>query len=123
MSPLLAAAVKTSAYQLLKLKFLSVVPLSKDATHIYIGFGCFLLAVTVLRIPPTSFKAILPCLAASLLMEVADLRDEFVYTGELRWAASLKDVVNTNLISVLLVLLFRARGPNGSRARAQPRGR
>ena len=109
--PVLAAAAKTSAYQLLKLKVLSIVPLAKDAAHIYIGFACFLLAVTVLRIRPASFKAVLPGLIVSLLLEVPDLRDGLVSTGHLRWAASLKDVANTNLIPVLLVMLFRSRGP------------
>ena len=106
---LFAAAVKTSAYQLLKLKVLALVPLAKDAAHIHIGFACYVLAVTVLRIRPASFKAVLPGLLVSLLMEVPDLRDGLVSTGHLRWAASLKDVVNTNLIPVLLVLFFRAR--------------
>ena len=109
--PVLASAAKTSAYQLLKLKVLSIVPLAKDAAHIYIGFACFLLAVTVLRIRPASFKAVLPGLIVSLLLEVPDLRDGLVSTGHLRWAASLKDVTNTNLIPVLLVMLFRSRGP------------
>jgi hypothetical protein len=104
---LLAAAVKTSAYQLLKLKVLSVVPLAKDAAHIYIGFACFLLAVIVLRIRPASFKAVLPGLIVSVLMEVPDLRDGLASTGQWRWAASLKDVVNTNLIPIALVALFR----------------
>jgi hypothetical protein len=120
---LLATAAKTSAYQLLKLKVLAVVPLAKDAVHIYIGFGCFVLAVTVLRIRPTSFKAILPGLLASLLMEVPDLRDGLVSAGHLRWAASLKDVVNTNLIPLLLVALFRLRAPPGVSSGNQSPGR
>jgi hypothetical protein len=109
MPVLLAAAVKTSGYQLLKLKVLSVVPLAKDAAHIYIGFACFLLAVIILRIRPDSFKAVLPGLIVSLLMEVPDLRDGLASTGHWRWGASLKDVVNTNLIPVLLVALCRTR--------------
>jgi hypothetical protein len=107
--PFLAAAVKTSAYQLLKLKVLGAVPLAKDAAHIYIGFACFVLAVTVLRIRPTSFKAVLPGLIVSLLMEVPDLRDGLASTGHLRWGDSLKDVANTNLIPLVLVALFRVR--------------
>jgi hypothetical protein len=121
---LAAAAVQTSAYQLLKLRFLAVVPLAKDAVHIYIGFACFVLAVTVLRIRPASFNAVLPGLVVSLLMEVPDLRDGLVSTGHLRWAASLKDVVNTNLIPLLLVALFRTRilrerGGAGGQARGR----
>ena len=121
---LLAAAVKTSEYQLLKLKVLALVPLAKDAVHIYIGFACFLLAVVVLRIRPSSFKAVLPGLIVSLLMEAPDLRDGLASTGEWRWGASLKDVVNTNLIPVALVLLFRTRllRDRGT-PKAQPRGR
>jgi hypothetical protein len=106
---LAAAAVQTSAYQLLKLRFLAVVPLAKDAAHIYIGFACFLLAVTLLRIDAGSLRALLPGLVVSLLLEIPDLRDGLVSTGHLRWAASLKDVVNTNLIPLVLVLLFRLR--------------
>jgi hypothetical protein len=109
-SLLVAAATATSAYQLLKLKVLHVVPLAKDAVHIYIGFACLLLAVTVLRIRPTSFKAVLPGLVVSLAMEISDIRDELVYNGHVLWAASLKDVVNTNLIPLLLVALLRTRG-------------
>jgi hypothetical protein len=121
---LLAAAVKTSEYQLLKLKVLDVVPLAKDAVHIYIGFACFLLAVIVLRLRPSSFKAVLPGLVVSLMMEAPDLRDGLASTGEWRWGASVKDVVNTNLIPVLLVVLLKAgllrdRGT----ARGQARGR
>ena len=110
---LLAAAVKTSEYQLLKLKVLALVPLAKDAVHIYIGFACFLLAVLVLRIRPASFKAVLPGLIVSLMMEAPDLRDGLASTGEWRWGASVKDVVNTNLIPVVLVLLFRLRALKG----------
>jgi len=122
---LMAAAVKTSEYQLLKLKILSLVPLAKDAVHIYIGFACFLLAVIVLRIRPGSFKAVLPSLIVSLLMEVPDLRDNLADTGRWLWGASAKDVVNTNAIPLLLVVLFRTGLLRGDRAAAkgQPRGR
>jgi hypothetical protein len=117
--PPLLTVVPTSDYQLLKLRVLSVVPLSKDAIHIYIGFAGFLLAVIVLRIRPTSFKAVLPGLMVSLVMEIADLRDELLYNSHMLWAASLKDVVNTNLIPLLLVALFRARDRTGAQARGR----
>lgn len=122
---ILAAAVKTSGYQLLKLKVLHVVPLAKDAAHIYVGFACFLLAVIVLRIRPSSFKAALPGLLVSLLMEVPDLRDNLADTGRWLWGASVKDVVNTNVIPLLLVVLFRTRLLRGDRAagKGQARGR
>ena len=45
----------------------------------------------------------MPGLVVSLAMEVFDLRDGF------GWGASLKDLVNTNLIPFLLVQLARWR--------------
>ncbi len=47
--PLLAAG--TSAYQGLKLRVLSIVPLAKDAIHVYIGFGCYAGTVLLFRLP------------------------------------------------------------------------
>jgi hypothetical protein len=101
--------MKTSAYQLLKLHFLQVVPLAKDAVHIYIGFGCLLLALLVLRRPLRSWWVLLPGLLVALGMELFDLRDDYVSLGRFRWAASLKDIVNTNAIPLVLVLLAKWR--------------
>ena len=91
----------SSNYQIFKLAWLSVLPLTKDAIHVYIGFLCLLVALIVLRRKLTSFWALAPGLAVSLVMELLDLRDGFDL------AASAKDLVNTNLIPLLLVLLAR----------------
>lgn len=90
-----------SNYQLFKLWWMTILPLSKDAIHVYIGFLCLLIALILLRRRVTSWWAIVPGLAVSLTMEVFDLRDGY------GWAESAKDLVNTNLIPVLLVLLAR----------------
>lgn len=103
----LLGAVRTSEYQLVKLKVLDVIPVSKDAAHIYVGMGCLLLALLVFRIPLRSYWALVPGLIASLAMEVLDLRDDRASVGHFRWSASLKDVVNTNLLP--FVLVFAAR--------------
>jgi hypothetical protein len=97
----------TSAYQSFKLQFLSLVPLAKDAVHIYVGFLCLLLALMVLRRPLRSYWVLLPGVAVSLAMELLDLRDDRSWLGYFRWAASLKDVLNTNAIPFLLVVLAR----------------
>ena len=104
---MLALAPRTSEYQLLKLRVLDVVPLAKDAAHIYIGFACLLLAVIVLRIPLRSAKALVPGLVATVVMESFDLRDNRRDGLGFQWAASFRDVVNTNLIPVVLVLVAR----------------
>ncbi len=91
----------SSNYQIFKLAVMSVLPLTKDAIHVYIGFLCLLVALIVLRRKITSFWALVPGLVVSLAMEVFDLRDGFTLVE------SAKDLVNTNLIPLLLVLLAR----------------
>ena len=97
----------TSSYQLFKLHFLSIVPLAKDAVHIYVGVLALLVATALLRLPVRSYRALLPGLVLSLLMEALDLRDDLSWLGYLRWDASLKDVVNTNVLPLLIVVLSR----------------
>lgn len=100
-------AVKTSEYQLFKLKVLDAIPVSKDAAHIYVGMGCLLLALLVLRLPLRAYRALIPGIIAALAMEVFDLRDDMASVGRFRWAASLKDVINTNLLPFILVTVAR----------------
>jgi hypothetical protein len=90
-----------SSYQLFKLWWVSVLPLTKDAIHIYVGFLCLLGAVIVLKRRLSSWWVLLPGFLVSLLMEYFDLRDGF------GWTASLHDIVNTNLMPLVLVLLAR----------------
>ena len=92
-----------SGYQVFKLWWLSVLPLTKDAIHIYIGFLCLVFALVALRRKLTSYWALAPGILVSLTMEYFDLRDGF------GWAASAKDLVNTNLIPLLIILLARWR--------------
>lgn len=95
-----------SDYQVFKLWWVSVLPLTKDAIHIYIGVLCLFLALILFRRRLSSFTALIPGIVVSITMEIFDLRDGF---GVL---ASLKDLVNTNLIPFLLVLLTRWRTYN-----------
>ena len=107
MTALLVAAVKTSEYQLFKLKVLDVIPVSKDAAHIYVGMGCLLLALLLFRAPLRAYRALIPGIIAAIAMEVFDLRDDLASVGHFRWGASLKDVVNTNLLPFVLVTVAR----------------
>lgn len=92
-----------SEYQVFKLWWVSVLPLTKDAIHVYIGFFCLLLALILFRRKLSSFTALIPGIVVSITMEIFDLRDGY------GWTASVKDLVNTNLIPFLLVLLTRWR--------------
>jgi len=103
----LLAAVQTSKYQLFKLRVLDAIPVSKDAAHVYVGMGCLLLALLAFRAPLRSYWALFPGLVVAVTMEVFDLRDDLVSVGHFRWDASLKDVVNTNLLPLILVTVAR----------------
>jgi hypothetical protein len=99
---------ETSTYQRIKLAVLQVLPLTKDAVHVYIGCACLLATASLLRWPLSSYKVLLPGLLLSLAMEVADLRDGW-RQNEIHWAGSVKDLVNTNVIPVAIVVLARRR--------------
>ena len=96
-----------SGYQNLKLWVLPIIGLSKDAVHIYIGFACFLLSVTLVKRSLSSYSALILGLSVATAMELFDLRDDFKSLGYLRWGASLHDLINTNAIPFILVVLFR----------------
>jgi hypothetical protein len=110
--PLFTWDPSTSMYQRAKIVLLSLVDLSKDAVHIYIGFGC-LVATLVLMRGRVRWRALLPGLIVSLAMEAADLRDNWRDDQRLHWRASLHDVLNTNAIPVILVALLRRRWVKG----------
>jgi len=95
-----------SDYQIFKLWVLAVIPLTKDAIHVYIGFLCLLVGLVVFRRRLSSYQALIPGLVVSLLLEVLDLRDGYSVS------ASLHDIVNTNLMPVVLVTLARLQAFN-----------
>lgn len=95
-----------SDYQIFKLWVLAVIPLTKDAIHVYIGFLCLLIGLVVFRRRLSSYQALIPGLVVSLLLEVFDLRDGYSVS------ASLHDIVNTNLMPLVLVTLARLQAFN-----------
>lgn len=109
LTPVLAAAGMRSEYQLLKRQLLEVLPLSKDAIHIYIGVGCLLLSIFVLRRQPSAWSALLLGAVVSLVMEALDLRDNVRYPLTVRLLESARDLANTNLSPLLFVLVTRLR--------------
>jgi hypothetical protein len=101
-----------SPYQQLKNHVLALVGISKDAVHLYIGIGCLLVSILVLRLPPTSYKALILTLLVSLGMEAMDLHDNVRYRDTTRAMASAHDIWNTNLMPLLVVTALRLRlGP------------
>ena len=100
---------ETSWYQRLKLTLMEVLPLTKDALHVYLGCLCLLLTALLLRRDLASYRLLLPGLLLSLAMEAQDLRDDRRSEGRFRWGASAHDVVNTNLLPLVIVSLSRRR--------------
>ena len=98
----------TSTYQRIKLVVLSILPLTKDAVHVYVGCAALLAAASLLRWPLSSLRVLIPGLLLSLAMEVADLRDGH-REGNMHWRDSFHDIVNTNLIPLTIVVLSRRR--------------
>ena len=106
---ILAQSGMRSEYQLLKRQILEVLPLSKDAIHIYIGVACLGLSIFVLRMAPGAWRALVLGFAASLVMEALDLRDNVHYPTTVRIVESARDLINTNLSPFLFVLATRMR--------------
>jgi hypothetical protein len=110
-APLLAdvASGMHSPYQQLKNEILSVVGVSKDSVHIYIGIGCFLISILVFRLPPQAYRSLALTLLVSLMMEALDLHDNVHYRETTRLVASVHDLFNTNLLPYLTVVALRLR--------------
>lgn len=83
--------------------------LSKDAIHIHVGFLCLAFYLVLSRKKLSSFIVLLPGFCLSLIMEILDLRDVYVYGGPLQLGASLHDILNTNFIPFILVVLAKTR--------------
>ena len=125
LAALFASAGMRSEYQLLKRQILEVLPVSKDAVHMYIGLGCLLLSIFALRIAPAAWRALLLGFLVSLVMEGLDLRDNIRYPPTVRVVEALHDLVNTNLAPFLFVLTLRLRygAPEKGKAATARKGR
>jgi hypothetical protein len=99
--------MNTSFYQNIKLHFLSLVHLSKDAVHIYIGLIVFIIYVVIFKKSLSSFKSLVPVLIIAVAMDAFDLWDDFHSLGHCRWGSSLYDIINTLFWPFILVILVK----------------
>lgn len=97
----------TSFVQTLKLDIVGFTGLSKDALHIYLGLGVWLLAAALFRRSITSLRPWLAVLVVACVIEGFDAFDDWVQLGRWRWRASLHDVVNTLFWPTVLAVLAR----------------
>jgi hypothetical protein len=97
----------SSFVQSLKLDIVGLTGLSKDALHVYVGIGVWLLAAALLRRSISTLRPWLAVLLVACAIEGFDAFDDWVDLGRWRWRASLHDVVNTMLWPTVLALLAR----------------
>jgi len=84
--------METSTGQSVKLTIVEVSHLSKDALHIYVGLGVFVVTALVFRKRiQSSLVPLLAVLLVASLGEIVDMHDDIKTLGYWRWAASLHD--------------------------------
>ena len=96
-----------SFVQALKLDIMGFTGLAKDALHIYVGLGVWLLAAAVFRRSITTLRPWLAVLFVACVIEAFDAFDDWVQLGRWRYMASLHDVINTMFWPTALALLAR----------------
>lgn len=97
----------TSTFQAAKLFLGSVIGLSKDAMHIYVGLAVFFAAAMAFRKPLSSFLPVATVVALAVVGEILDMRDDLGSLGYWRWKASAHDVINTGIWPLVIWLLAR----------------
>ena len=96
-----------STFQAIKHDLQSTVGLSKDALHIYVGLGVFLITAAIARLGLRSIAPLIAALVVAILGEALDARDNFRTLGQWRVGASIHDVLNTLFWPLALWLLAR----------------
>jgi hypothetical protein len=99
--------MEVTTTQAIKMSIIMATSLSRDALHIYFGLAVLLLSMALLRKPLNSFIPWVVVFGMSILGELVDMRDDFVFYGYWRWDAGLHDVLNTLFWPTVLVLLAR----------------
>ncbi|HXR52563.1 MAG TPA: hypothetical protein VN762_10520 [Steroidobacteraceae bacterium] len=96
-----------SAFQSMKHEIVHVASLSKDALHIYVGIGVFLVCAAFSNKGLRSVFPIIAVAALAVLGEALDARDDLRKLGHWRYLSSLHDLLNTLFWPLALWLLAR----------------
>ena len=99
-----------SPYQSIKLSLTGTFGLSRDGFHIVLGFLVFLGVSLLLKIKPSSFRALIAPLVFALLLEALDSRDTLVLGRPIDYLDSLHDIFFTVLLPLSTVLYLRYVG-------------
>jgi hypothetical protein len=93
--------------QEVKLLLMSGTGLSKDALHVYVGLGVFLLALAIGRWRTGDVRPLLLVVVLALAGELWDLIDNVRTNAGMQWAGHWKDIWNTLFWPTVLTILGR----------------
>jgi hypothetical protein len=96
-----------STFQSFKHEIVTAAALSKDALHIYVGLGVFLVASMFAKKGMRSMVPLIAVLIVAVAGELLDVRDELHRAGRWKFWASVHDFVNTAFWPLMLWLLAR----------------
>ena len=96
-----------SAFQSMKHEIVHFASLSKDALHIYVGMGAYLISAAFASKGLRSVFALAVVVLLAMLGELLDARDDLRKLGHWRYLSSLHDFANTLFWPLALWLLAR----------------
>ena len=96
-----------SAFQSMKHEIVHFASLSKDALHIYVGMGAYLISAAFASKGLRSVFALSVVVLLAMLGELLDARDDLRKLGHWRYLSSLHDFANTLFWPLALWLLAR----------------
>ena len=95
-------------YQSGKMWLMDTVGLGRDALHIYVGLGVFLLAAIIFRVPLRDWRPLAAVFLVAILGELWDLFERLKPGDRPFWAANWHDLWNTMFWPLMLFLLARS---------------
>ena len=98
-----------SPLQQLKLFFMGLTGLSKDALHVYVGLAILLGTALLLRWPLERGRPLLAVLAVALAGEIWDVADTLRVGEPLRLGGNWHDIWNTLFWPLVITLIARLR--------------
>ena len=94
-------------YQQFKLSLVDLTGLSKDSLHIYVALLIVLGCCALFRWKVADWRPVLVVLLFELGNELMDLKAGYAFAGVVDWSESIKDVGNTLLLPLVLLLGVR----------------
>lgn len=99
----------TPQFESVKIQLVNALGINADACHIYVGLILFVLAAAVFRKRGVRPWMLIPVIVSAILGEILDAKYQIHALGYWEWDKSLRDIVNTVLMPVVLYYLLKLR--------------